>query len=43
MQNDSGEMVDLNIPRKCSATNRLIAAGDHASVQFNVGHVSEDG
>jgi hypothetical protein len=43
MQNDSGEMVDLYIPRKCSATNRLIAAGDHASVQFNVGHVSEDG
>ena len=43
MQNDAGEMVDLYIPRKCSATNRLIGAGDHASVQFNVGHVSEDG
>ena len=24
-----------DIPRKCSATNRLIPAGDHASVQFN--------
>ena len=43
MQNDAGEMVDLYIPRKCSATNRLIGAGDHASVQFNIGHVSEDG
>jgi hypothetical protein len=43
MQNDAGEMVDMYIPRmyiprKCSATNRLIVAGDYASVQFNIGH-----
>jgi small subunit ribosomal protein S21e len=43
MQNDAGEMVDMYIPRKCSATNRLIGAGDRASVQFNIGHVSEEG
>eukprot|EP00127_Corallochytrium_limacisporum_P003602 Clim_evm85s150 gene=Clim_evmTU85s150 len=27
------------IPRKCSATNSLIGAKDHAAVQINVGHV----
>ena len=43
MQNDAGEMVDMYIPRKCSATNRMIGAGDYASVQLNIGHVSEDG
>jgi len=31
------------MPRKCSATNRLITAKDHASVQINVGHVDESG
>lgn len=43
MQDDAGEFVDLYIPRKCSMTNRLIGATDYAAVQFNVGHVSEDG
>ena len=33
MQNEAGEYVDLYIPRKCSASNRIIGAGDHASVQ----------
>jgi small subunit ribosomal protein S21e len=37
MQNDEGKNVDLYIPRKCSWTNRLIAAKDHASVQINFG------
>ncbi|KAF4670468.1 40S ribosomal protein S21 [Perkinsus olseni] len=36
MQNDQGKIVDLYIPRKCSATNRIIAANDHKSAQFNV-------
>jgi len=31
--------VDLYIPRKCSVTNRVIGAKDHASVQINVGEV----
>lgn len=43
MQNEEGEKVDLYIPRKCSATNRLITAKDHASVQINVGQVDANG
>ncbi|CAE7357767.1 RPS21 [Symbiodinium sp. KB8] len=39
MQSASGEKVDLYIPRKCSWTNRLIAAKDHASVQINVADI----
>ncbi|KAI8853258.1 ribosomal protein S21e [Chytridium lagenaria] len=37
MENDKGQIVDLYIPRKCSATGRLITAKDHAAVQINVG------
>ncbi|MCD7457003.1 40S ribosomal protein S21 [Datura stramonium] len=43
MQNDEGQNMDLYIPRKCSATNRLITSKDHASVQLNVGHLDEFG
>jgi len=43
MQNEEGEKVDLYIPRKCSATNRLITAKDNAAVQINVGHVDANG
>ncbi|KAG0485621.1 hypothetical protein HPP92_009700 [Vanilla planifolia] len=43
MQNEEGQLVDLYIPRKCSATNRLITAKDHAAVQINVGHLDEHG
>lgn len=35
--------VDLYIPRKCQATNRVIMAKDHASVQINIGHVDANG
>ena len=38
-----GENVDLYIPRKCSWTNRLITATDHASIQINIGHLDESG
>merc|ERR1711953_1307350 len=41
MQNDAGEYVDMYIPRKCSATNNLISAKDHASVQINIAEVDE--
>nr|CAL69111.1 TPA: putative 40S ribosomal protein S21 isoform 2 [Spadella cephaloptera] len=41
MQNEAGEYVDLYIPRKCSASNRIIGAGDHASVQINIAAVDE--
>ncbi|KAJ3094925.1 40S ribosomal protein S21 [Phlyctochytrium planicorne] len=37
------QIVDLYIPRKCSATGRLISAKDHASVQINVGEVDANG
>jgi len=39
MQNDAGEFVDMYIPRKCSASNRIIAAKDHASIQINIAEV----
>ncbi|KAL6323997.1 hypothetical protein AAG906_006268 [Vitis piasezkii] len=43
MQNEEGQNMDLYIPRKCSATNRLITSKDHASVQINIGHLDESG
>ncbi|KAK9816911.1 hypothetical protein WJX72_007007 [[Myrmecia] bisecta] len=43
MINDEGETVDLYIPRKCSWTNKLITAKDHASVQINIGHLDDNG
>jgi small subunit ribosomal protein S21e len=43
MQNDQGKVVDLYIPRKCSATNRVINAKDHASVQISVGLLDSEG
>jgi small subunit ribosomal protein S21e len=43
MENSEGKLVDVYIPRKCSATNRLITAKDHASVQINVGEVDDNG
>merc|ERR1712024_100671 len=42
MQNEAGEYVDLYIPRKCSASNRIIAAKDHASIQLNIADVDEE-
>jgi small subunit ribosomal protein S21e len=39
MQNESGDNVDLYVPRKCSYTHRLIKAKDHSSVQINVANV----
>lgn len=43
MENDKGEIVDLYVPRKCSATGRLITAKDHASVQINIADVDASG
>ncbi|RZC82363.1 hypothetical protein C5167_045147 [Papaver somniferum] len=43
MMNEEGQNMDLYIPRKCSATNRIITAKDHASVQLNIGHLNENG
>ena len=33
----------MYIPRKCSATNRVLGPKEHASVQINVGEVDESG
>ncbi|WZZ52620.1 hypothetical protein YC2023_052727 [Brassica napus] len=41
--NEEGVVTELYIPRKCSATNRLITSKDHASVQLNIGHLDADG
>ncbi|ESZ92764.1 40S ribosomal protein S21 [Sclerotinia borealis F-4128] len=43
MENDKGETVDLYVPRKCSATNRIIKAKDHGSVQISVAKVDDSG
>ncbi|CAK9438774.1 40S ribosomal protein eS21 [Lodderomyces beijingensis] len=43
MENDKGQLVELYVPRKCSATNRIIKAKDHASVQISIARVDEDG
>ena len=40
MQNEQKRIVELYIPRKCSATNRLIGPKDHASVQIEIAQVS---
>lgn len=42
MQNDEGKIVDLYVPRKCSATGRLIPAKEHGAVQINVGQVARE-
>lgn len=39
MQNETGDFVDMYIPRKCSASNRIISAKDHASIQINIADV----
>ena len=36
MQNSEGTYVDLYIPRKCHATNRLLTCKDTASVQITL-------
>lgn len=42
MQNESGEVVDTYIPRRCSASGRIIGAKDHASVQICIAEVDEN-
>lgn len=43
MQNETGEQVDILVPRKCHATNRLIPPHDHASVQFRIAKLNDEG
>ncbi|KAG4072737.1 hypothetical protein HA402_001849 [Bradysia odoriphaga] len=39
MEKDAPLSVDLYCPRKCSTSNRIIHAKDHASVQINIADV----
>ncbi|KAM4861876.1 small ribosomal subunit protein eS21-like [Thomomys bottae] len=41
MQNEYGEFVDLYMQQKCSASNLIIGAKDHASIQVNVAKVDK--
>ena len=43
MQNEAGDNVDLYSPRKCSFTNRIISAKDHAAIQLSVAELDQDG
>ena len=43
MTNEEGKVVDMYIPRKCSATNRVLGPKEHSAVQINVGEVDESG
>ncbi|OAD60821.1 40S ribosomal protein S21 [Eufriesea mexicana] len=42
MENDNGVLVDLYIPRKCSSSNRIIHAKDHASIQLSIADVDPE-
>ena len=41
MQNDAREFVDLYLPQKYSASNCIIGAKDHVSVQVNLAEVNK--
>mmetsp|Transcript_17772 Transcript_17772/g.19947 ORF Transcript_17772/g.19947 Transcript_17772/m.19947 type:complete len:83 (-) Transcript_17772:38-286(-) len=43
MQSEDNKVVDLYIPRKCEATNKLIHPTDHASVHINIAQVDANG
>jgi small subunit ribosomal protein S21e len=36
------EQIELYVPRKCSASNKIIAAKDHAAVQLDLAEVDEN-
>lgn len=43
MFNDEGKLVDIYIPKKCTATNKVIQPKDHGAVQINIARVDERG
>mmetsp|Transcript_9884 Transcript_9884/g.36852 ORF Transcript_9884/g.36852 Transcript_9884/m.36852 type:complete len:83 (-) Transcript_9884:54-302(-) len=43
MYNDNNELVDIYIPKKCTATGKVIQPKDHAAVQINIARVDERG
>lgn len=40
MQNEKGQYVDLYVPRRCFATNKLLDSKDNASVQISITDVN---
>lgn len=43
MQDETNTLVDKYVPRRCMATNRIIAPHDHSSVQFEIARVDDEG
>ncbi|XP_055257174.1 40S ribosomal protein S21-like [Moschus berezovskii] len=41
VQNDASDFVDLYVSQKCSTSNRIIGAKDHASILMNVAKVDK--
>ena len=41
--NSEGVNVDMYIPRKCHATNQLITADDHGSIQIAIAEIDANG
>jgi small subunit ribosomal protein S21e len=37
----TAEQIELYVPRKCAASNQIIAAKDHAAVQLDIAEVNE--
>ena len=37
----TAEQIELYVPRKCAASNKIIAAKDHAAVQLDIAEVDE--
>merc|ERR1712224_879130 len=43
MTNVNGDDVDLYVPRKCSATSRILHPRDRSSIQLNIPKVDANG
>ena len=37
----TSDQIELYVPRKCAASNKIIAAKDHAAVQLDIAEVDE--
>jgi small subunit ribosomal protein S21e len=37
----TAEQIELYVPRKCAASNKIIAAKDHAAIQLDIAEVDE--
>jgi small subunit ribosomal protein S21e len=37
----TADQIELYVPRKCAASNQIIAAKDHAAVQLDIAEVDE--